>query len=265
MQRPVYLGVMGPEKSGKTHFALTVYDLPGMDPTRVLCFDNHGSTDPFDIHQWTKAEPWGVRHIDPFEPQDLYKHLSDIRLDVKKGRTQYDAIIVDDWSEFAQSDIDDRLEGTEERDVPGHWRTHGDMLRSAGRLCNPRVTGAHHIAVFQAALMPDPLEPRPQRIEAGKVKYAADTRDVKIRPFLQGAFASWFPYKLDGVFYTHFSEKGGLYKFELDFTPHGIVHVTNRWLDRWVNDPKLPKTMKNPSFPAVWALIKGLPEETTGE
>ena len=257
---------MGAEKTGKTKFALSAFDFPGIDPKQILYLDNHGSTKSFDVHQWSEQEPWGVRYIDPLDPTELYTIVLEVRNEIKTKKRKYFLIAVDDWSEFAQGDIDDRLDGADESQVPGHWRKHGDMLRSAARLLSPLVTGAHHLAIFQAALLADPLVPRPVKVQDGKSKYVADTREVKIRPFLQGAFAAWMPYKLDALFYTTFSAKGGgIYKFEMEFMPHGLVDVYSRWMHLWVNDPKLPKTMLNPTLERVLALIGNVTEATEGE
>jgi len=151
MDRPVMLGFMGGPKVGKTHLALTVFNSKRIDPTRVLYLDNHGSTDAFGtipgtdmpIPQWSLEHRWGVKHISPDDPLALYNYLLELRKTyfVKK-RYPYDAIIVDDWSELAQADIEDRLDDGEKSKTMRHWGEHGDVMRSAARMLHPAITHA---------------------------------------------------------------------------------------------------------------------------
>ena len=269
MNRPVYLGVMGGPKVGKTHFATTLFTSKRVAPNRILYLDNHGSTSTFDLPQYTVREPWGVRHLSPDAPDAMYELLLKLRVDYfSKKKYPYDAIVLDDWSEFAQGDVDDRMdEDDSEKHIPLTWRKHGDVMRSAGRLLHPTVTHAHHLAVFQATQAPDPLEARPKRVEGGVLKFAADTRQTRIRPFLQGAFASWFPYKLDAVFYQYMEVKADKYKFYIQLVPTLKVDVLSRWLHKWVENPKLPSELLNPTFDKLLDLIDTieLKEETNGE
>ena len=258
MHRPVFLGSMGGPKVGKTHFAGSLFTSKLVDPTRVLYLDNHGSTDPFDFPQYTTATPWGVRHISPDDPEELYKILLELRVKkfVKKVYP-YSAIVIDDWSEFAQGDIEERMADEDDGKAMRHWRTHGDVMRAAARLLHPAVTRAHHLALFQAAQLPDPLDARPKRVEAGQVRYTADTRPTQLRPFLQGGFAAWLPYKLDAVFYQYMEVKGNIYKFYLQFVPTQKVAVLSRWLHLWVANPGLPNRLVNPTFDGVMAVLDG--------
>lgn len=268
MNRPVYLGTMGGPKVGKTHFATTLFASQLVAANRVLYLDNHGSTSAFTLPQYTAREPWGVRHISPDDPAALYKFLLKLRVDqFAKGKYPYDAIVLDDWSEFAQGDIDDRLDDEDKRHMPLAWRDHGKVMRSAARLLHPTVTHAHHLAIFQAAQLPNPLEPRPKKVERGVTLFVADTRDTRIRPFLQGAFAAWFPYKLDAVFYQHMEVKGDRFKFYMQLVPTGKVEVLSRWLELWVANPKLQDKLEDPTFDKVLNIIKSVEpkEETHGE
>ena len=257
MDRPLYLGIMGGPKVGKTHFAGSLFESAYVDAQRVLYYDNHGSTDPFPFHQWTTQEPWRVKHIDPSNPGALYKDILDLRRTKwSKNQYPYDAIVVDDWSEFAQADIEDRLEDEDNSKMIRHWGDHGDVMRSAARLLHPRATKAHHIAIFQASQLPDPLEKRPKIVEGGRVRFTEDTRETKLRPFLQGGFAAWFPYKLDAVFYQEMEEKRGIYKFQLQLAPTDKVAVLTRWLHRWHDDPRMSKYMENATFDKILEMIQ---------
>ena len=240
---------------GKTHFAATVFQSTHFPPDRVLYFDNHGSTDPFDLPQWSRETPWGVRHISPDKPRELVEALVEVRKLRVRGRTPYDMIVIDDWSEFAQNDIEDRLSDEVEGKVPRHWRDHGEAMRDVARLVHPRVTGAHHLAIFQAAQLPDPFEARPKKVVDGEAKYVSDTRKTFIQPVLQGGFATWLPYKLDAVFYQYFTSVGGKLEFKMKFTPRGDIHVISRWLHLWAQNPKLPQDMSDPTWDKVVALL----------
>jgi len=264
MNRPVYLGVMGGPKVGKTHFAGSVFRSKYIDPTRVLYLDNHGSTDPFDFPQYSSTQRYGVRHINPDKPQDLYKVVLDLRNNAwSKGRYPYDAIVVDDWSEFAQAEIEERLaESEDSRTLIRNWGKHGDLMRAAARMLHPAVSHAHHLAIFQAAQLPDPLEKRPKVVENGRVKFTEDIRDTKLRPFLQGSFAAWFPYKLDALWYQYMEVKAGKYLFKMQLTPSAKVAVVSRWLAWWVVDPKLEGVMRDPTFDKVWEMIQRLEPES---
>ena len=255
MDRPVFLGTMGGPKVGKTHFAATVFDSVHFPPDRVLYFDNHGSTDPFNLPQWSRQTPWGVKHIPADKPGELVKELSEVRKQRARGRTLYDIIVIDDWSEFAQTDIENRLSDEEDGKIPRHWRDHGEAMRDAVRLVHPRILGAHHLAVFQAAQLPDPFEARPKKVVEGEAKYVSDTRKTFIQPVLQGGFATWLPYKLDAVFYQYFTNVGGKLEFKMKFTPKGDIHVISRWLHLWANTPKLPTEMVDPTGDKVVALL----------
>ena len=256
MLRPLYIGVMGGPKAGKTHLAGTLFTSKHVAAERVLYLDNHGSTDAFDFPQYSAKTPWGVKHISPDDPEELYNFLLELRRTrfVKK-QYPYDAIVLDDWSEFAQADIEERLGDEPDAKTLQNWGTHGRIMRAAARLLLPAVSHAHHIAIFQAAQMPDPLEARPQRVEGGQVKFTSDTRKTRIRPFLQGSFASWLPYKLDGVFYQYMEVNAERFKFYLQLVPTDKVAVLSRWLHHWVAQPRLARKLENPTFDALYALL----------
>lgn len=257
MKRPVFLGIMGGPKEGKTHLAATMFTSQYLDPERVIHFDNHGSTDAFDLHQWTQAEPWGVRHIPSDHPEKLLEYLKDIK---RKAlvRPPYDGIIIDDVSEYAQMDIEDRMaEHSEEKEAMRNWRDHGDVMRETGRIIHPARIKADVLCLFQAAQLPDPLEEKPKTRKDNKLVYTADSRDTMIRPFLQGAFAAWFPYKLDALFYAHMKvKKGGGYQFFLQMAKSDKVDVLTRWLAPWVEDPRRNINMEDPTWDRIVEFIK---------
>ena len=258
MNRPLYIGIMGGPKVGKTHLAATVFESKYIDRKRVLYLDNHGSTAACDLPQYTDREPWGVKYISPDDPTGLYEFLLKLRVNrFSKGQFPYDVTVVDDWSEFAQADIEDRLDDGNEGKTIRHWGKHGEVMRSAARLLHPSVTHAHHIAIFQAAQLPDPLEARPREVAGGVVKYTADTRATKLRPFLQGSFAAWFPYKLDALWYQYMEIGGDKYRFYLQLVPTAKVAVVSRWLNRWVDTPRLARKLENPTFDAILELVEG--------
>ena len=134
-------------------------------------------------------------------------------------------------------------------------------MRSTARLIHPILTRAHHIAVLQASQLPDPLEKREKRVVDGRVRYTEDIRDTKLRPFIQGAFAAWFPYKLDAVWYQKMEVKAGKYVFEMQLTPSATVGVLSRWLQHWVSDPKRPTALQSPTFDKIFDLIQGFNKE----
>lgn len=268
MRRKLYLGTMGGPKAGKTHFALTLFTSKYVNPERILYFDNHGSTDTYaGIPQYTNATRYGVVHLDPLNPEDLLNKVRKLRVDWKRGIQRYDAVVVDDWSEYAQYDSDDRLSAGDETSVPRAWGKHGDVMRETARILHPTVCGAHHIAIFQAAQLPSPLEKRPQDFTPeGHPKFTMDTRPTKLRPFLQGSFASWFPYKLDAVFYQYMERRKGGFEFKLQLAPDAKVEVLSRWLTPWVDNPKRPSVIDDPTFDKVWETILGFePTQTVSE
>ena len=255
MRRPLYVGIMGGPKAGKTHLAGTLFTSKHVAADRVLYLDNHGSTDAFDFPQYTAQKPWGVKHISPDDPEALYAFLMDLRrTKFVKKQYPYDAIVIDDWSEFAQNDIEERLGDEADAKTIQQWGTHGRIMRAAARLLLPAITHAHHIAIFQAAQMPDPLEARPRGV--GNT-FVSDTRKTRIRPFLQGSFAAWFPYKLDAVWYQYMEVTGDKFKFYLQLVPTDKVEVLSRWLDHWVSQPRLARKLENPTFDAIYELVSG--------
>ncbi len=261
MNRPLFIGSMGPPKVGKTQFGASVFDSKYIDPTRVFYADNHGSTDAFNLHQWTTTERWGVKHYASDKPEELYKDLFTLRKEVRAGKQRYKMIVLDDWSEYAQSDIDERMdEDDAEKMFMRYWGEHGELMRSTAKLVFPRVTGAHHIALFQAAQMPDPLE----RKEKGDGKFSTDLRETMLRPFLQGAFASYLPYKLDGLFYQDRVLKGGKHKYTMHFEPTKEEAITNRWLGAWL-EAKVPTTMEDPTWDKVYETITKLQDNEEHE
>lgn len=249
MNRPLFLGSMGGPKVGKTRFAASVFDSKHFDPTRVFYADNHGSTDAFNLPQWSTTERWGVKHYASDNPEALYKDLFAIRKEVRAGRQKYDMIIIDDWSEFAQADIDERMD-EDDSNTRGNWRDHGDLMRSTAKLVFPRVTGAHHIGLFQATQMPNPLERRGDR----------DEDDTMLRPFLQGAFASYLPYKLDALFYQDHVLKGVKHKYTMGFELTKNEDIVNRWLGAWV-EAKIPTIMEDPTWDKVYETIVRLQDK----
>ena len=262
MSRPLFLGAFGPPKVGKSTFAASVFDSKYFAPTEVIYCDNHGSTDAMNLPQWSTTERWGVKHYSSDKPEELYKDLFAIKREVRSGRQRYKMIVIDDWSEYAQSDIDEKLdEDDAEKMFMKYWGEHGGLMRSTSKLVFPRVTGAHHIGLFQAAQMPDPLERREKETNSkGKLVFAADVRETMLRPFLQGAFASYLPFKLDGLFYQDRVLKGVRHKYTMAFEPTKDEAVTNRWLGAWLK-AKVPTTMENPTFDRVLDLITKLQSE----
>lgn len=255
MKRPMQVGVFGGPKVGKTHFAGSLFRSKHIAANRILYLDNHGSTDPFDFPQYTTQTPWGVKHISPDSPTELYTFLLELRrTKFIHKQYPYDAIVIDDWSELAQADIEDRLDDKDDVNKIQQWGKHGTVMRSAARLLHPDVTHAHHLAIFQAAQLPDPLEAKPQRVEGGVAKFAPDTRKTRLRPFLQGSFASWLPYKLDALWYAYFELAGDKYKFYLQLVPTPGIAVMSRWLDLWVSQPRLARKIENPTFDDILAL-----------
>lgn len=266
MDRPAYLGIMGGPKVGKTHLAGTLFKSELMRPEEVLYYDNHGSTDAFDFPRWTQKEPWGVRAVDSDDPTQLQRYILELR-NVKWNKKvyPYKAIVIDDFSEFAQAEIEERLDGAEMKDVPKSWGRHGDLMRSVGRMIFPGLTHAHLLAIFQAEQMPDPREKRPQNFsDKGLPIYTSDTRDTMLRPYLQGAFAKWFPYKLDAVFYQSMEVKAGTFKFKLQLAPTKEVDVLSRWLHRWVDNRARSKYLDNPTFDKIWQMIQEDEEKDDG-
>ncbi len=257
MNRPLFIGSFGGPKVGKTKFAASVFDSVYIDPTRVFYADNHGSTDAMNLPQWSTTERWGVKHYASDNPEALYKDLFAIRKEVRAGRQKYDVIVIDDWSEFAQADIDERMDEDEgDRMAMKNWGAHGDLMRSTAKLVFPRVTGAHHIGIFQATQMPDPLEMREKEVNSsGKLVFSSDVRETMLRPFLQGAFASYLPYKLDFLGLQTAEMKGKNFKFQLQLVPSKEAAVMSRWLQPWVDDPKRPTHMENPTFDKLFDLF----------
>lgn len=262
MDRPASIGTMSFEGEGKTRFALSIFESEHVDPKRVLYLDNHGSTDAFfddpkfsHLHHWTKRESWGIRHLDTMNPHEFPKIVGEIHLATKDGRRPYDAIVLDDWSEHAQMDIETRQEHHDESAFMMDWRESGTDLRRDARLLLPRVTGAHLISVFQCDHMPDQRLRKPTRVVDGVPKFIADTRRTMLQPVLQGKFAKWFPYKLDTIFYQYRKElrKGGS-EFYMQFVPTGDIKIKNRWHGIWV-DEGLPEEIQDPTFDKVLALI----------
>ncbi len=261
MNRPLFLGSMGPPKVGKSTFAASVFDSKYIEPTRILYCDNHGSTDAMNLPQWSTTERWGVKHYSSDKPEALYTDLFAIRKEVRAGRQKYDMIVLDDWSEFAQADIDEKLdEDDAEKMFMKYWGEHGGLMRSTAKLVFPRVTGAHHIGLFQAAQMPDPLERREKELRGGRLAFSADVRETMLRPFLQGAFASYLPFKLDGLFYQDRVLRGSKHKYTMGFEPTKEEAVMNRWLGAWLQT-KTSTTMEDPTWDKVYELITNLQSE----
>ncbi len=256
---PSYIGIMGGPKAGKTHFAGTLFTSELIRPERVLYYDNHGSTDMESLPKWTEKEPWGVRQVDPEKPEQLLRYILELRNKKwSKGVYPYDAIAVDDWSEFAQADIDERLED-DTKIAPKHWGEHANDMKSAARFLYTDKTRAHHLAIFQAALLPDPLEKKPQDFDAsGRPKFTMDTRPVRLRPFIQGQFASWIAYKMDALFYMQKEVHKGKFTFQMLMAETDKVAIYSRWLKYWVENPRMSKYLKDPTFDKMDALLSGL-------
>ena len=150
------------------------------------------------------------------------------------------------------------MDGEDQSKVMRLWGKHGEVMRTDGRIVHPLVSHAHHLGIFQAGQFPDPLTKRPQNFnQQGVPVFTQDTRDTQVRPFLQGNFGTWFPFKLDAVFYQEMEVKGGTYKFRLQLAPTKDVWIKNRWLDQWVASRAKSKYMDNPTFDKIWAMIQG--------
>lgn len=251
MDRPHFIGTMGGPKSGKTHLWATLFESENVALERILYLDNHGSTSTLSLPQWTKAEPWGVRHVPT--PSDMLAALKEAR-----SRGQYDAVVIDGWSQYSQDDVDAKMDKAGESNKPQAWGAHGDLMRLSMRICQSLVlAGIHVLVTFEAAQLPNPLTERPKKIRDEEVKYSSDPRPTCLRPFLQGAFARELPYKLDALFYSHMKDEGGIkgFKFLLQLAPDKKVEVLTRWLDPWVKDPRKSKDMENPSWDKLIAFL----------
>ncbi len=251
MKRSRFLGFMGGPKVGKSHMLATLFTSELVVPERVLYLDNHGSTDAMDLPQWSKAEPWGVRHVPT--PAEMTAALKEAR--TRAG--QYDALAIDDWSKYSQDDVDKRMETATDGQKMKAWGAHGDLMRLSMRICQGMViAGTHVLIAFEAAQLPDPLVVRPKKIKDEEVIFSTDPRPTRLRPYLQGAFARELPYKLDALFYSHIKDEGVKgYKFLLQMAPDKKVEVLTRWLAPWVADPRKSKDMEDPSIDKLIAFI----------
>lgn len=257
MNRPRFLGFMGGPKTGKSHLLATLFTSGEINPERVLYLDNHGSTSAMNLPQWSKTEPWGVRHVPT--PADMIAALKEAR----SRQGQYDALAVDGWSQYSQDDIDAKMEKATDGQKMKVWGAHGDLMRLSMRICQGMVIADTHVLVtFEAAQLPDPLVEKPKKIKDGELTYSADPRPTRLRPFLQGAFARELPYKLDALFYSHVRDEGVKgYQFLLQLAPDKKVEVLTRWLAQWVADPRKSKDMENPTWDKVIAFINEQTEE----
>lgn len=246
-----FIGNMGGPKTGKSFFLATLFTSELVAPERVLYLDNHGSTNAMNLPQWSKTEPWGVRHVPT--PNDMIAALKEAR----SRQAQYDALAIDDWSKYSQDDVDAKVGTVDDSKKMQAWGAHGDLMRLSMRICQGLVIADTHVLVaFEAAQLPDPLTEKPKKIVDGEMKYSADPRPTRLRPFLQGAFARELPYKLDALLYSHIRDEGVKgYKFLLQLAPDKKVEVLTRWLAPWVADPRKSKDMENPSWDKVIAFI----------
>ena len=266
MRRPPIIGLMGPPKAGKTHLALTLFKSKLIDPTKVLYFDNHGSTDAYDVPQF-KKEGYGVVHIPPNDSDDLVEEIEKLEKSFRLKKYPWEAIAVDDWSEFAQAQIEDRLEDEGESKMIKVYGAHGTLMRRLARVVHPVISHAAFLSLFWSSQEPDPQEPRPVKVVDGQVKYTQDTRKTMLRPFLKGAFAAWLPYKLDALWYQHVEEvktdpkRKGSFNFHLQLVPDSKVAVLTRWLDAYARNTKRARTMVDPTWDKIMALIEELEQD----
>ncbi len=265
MRRPPIIGLMGPPKAGKTHLALTLFKSKLIDPTKVLYFDNHGSTDAYDVPQF-KEEGYGVVHIPPTNSKGLVKEIEKLeKAFLVTKQYKWEAIAMDDWSEFAQAQIEDALDDEGEGAMLKVYGAHGTLMRRLFRVLHPAVSHAALLSLFWSSQEPDPQEARPLIVGSdGKVKYSQDTRKTMLRPMLKGAFAGWLPYKLDALWYQYATEvktdpkRKGSFDFHLQLVPDSKVAVLTRWLDAYARDTKRERDMLNPTWDKVMALIEEL-------
>ena len=266
-KRPLALGFMGPPKAGKTNMLVGMMQSSRFDPKRCLYLDNHGSTDMYDMHQWTVQEPWGVKHIASDSPDKLVKEIENLNKKFKKMSYPYDAIAIDDWSEFAQSQGEALLDEMGEGALMRVYGELGTLQRRLMRHLLPRNSHAALFISFWSAQEPDPQEARPSKVEGGVLKYTADTRKTKLRPFLKGAFGGWYLYKLDGLFYQYMEEirtdpkRKGELEFYLQLAEDKHAAVFSRWQDHYA-DGKRSRVMENPSLDKLLTLIEELDEIT---
>ena len=267
MRRPPSIGLMGPPKAGKTHLALTLFKSEYVDPTKVLYFDNHGSTDAYDVPQFTE-EGYGVIHIPPNDSEKLTKEIDKLERKFKAKQYPWEAIVIDDQSEFAQAQIEDKLEELGESAMIKVYGIHGTLMRRLHRVIHPAISHAAVLYLFWSSQEPDPQEARPVKVVDGQVKYTQDTRKTMLRPFLKGAFAGWLPYKLDALWYQYMTEvktdpkRKGSFDFHLQLVPDSKVAVLTRWLDAYARDTKRERDMLDPTWDKVIDLITELESES---
>jgi len=271
LKRPLALGFMGPPKAGKTKIMLDALLSGRFDITRTLYFDNHGSTDMYDVHQWTNAEPYGVKHLPADEPKKFIREIDTLARKFKANSYPYDVIAVDDWSEFAQAETEELLDDQGEGAMLKVYGEVGTLQRRLSRGLLPRHSHAHLFVSFWSSQEPDPQSARPLRVVDGQVKYTQDTRPTKLRPFLKGAFAGWLPYKLDGLFYQYMEEirtdpkRKGELEFYLQLTPDKNAAVLSRWIDHFQIAPEKggrARIIEDPSMDKLLDLFEELDQIT---
>lgn len=250
------LCTMGWEKCGKSNFAVSLFDgaAVDVDPERIIYFDNHGSTESYNLHQYTAREPYGVRHIPADKPEKLVEWAQEIRGTIaRKKEAYYQAIVIDDICEQAALNI--RKKAGDGKMTLQQWGEHGAEMVTPIRLLHPKATNAHLVIVARAGWMGDPREDRSK-------DSMVDDRAQKVRVKLQGQFGEWFPYQMELIAYQYFERKGGARATAEDFkmllVPQGDIMVANYWHREWIRDHSLPEEISDPSFTKLVQLLDRL-------
>lgn len=238
----------GPAGAGKTWYAASVFTSAHVDPAKVVYVDNHDSTAVLDLPKYVVGKG-GVLHVHYSEPDRIKKLVEQVRAAVRQGEHPFDAIVIDDLSEYDMTDMDVRLENT--KDKWAAWGAHLSEFCNVVRMLSPAETGAHLIVVSRAARTPNPLAHK-RRDAQGKT--IVDDADTIVGPALRGQFGAWVPHFFDLITYQQeeVNSKGEVVH-RMVLRTNGNMYIKNRWKHL----KEVPALIDDPTFDKVLMMTGG--------
>ena len=247
--KPLHMGIMGLPKTGKTTFALSVFQSKQLDPTKVLYFDNHESTlGQVGLPKFDKKKLTGVKHAPLFS--DIGETLVEIERKMARGDGSpfLDCIVLDDLTEQSALSIG-HLSGESGMNM-SKWGQHKLFMSSLYR--SIKSVAKNTIFVLRCDWQGDPNQ-RPDN------KTIGDQRDQKMQPILEGAFNGWLRYDVSLLVYSSKEVRSsGKAIFSVQLQPTEEIMVENRL---WSNEPR---KIESATFDTLLEILKEKEEGKEG-